>query len=425
MKNETQAGEQKNAGLNSQPLVARCIPGIDAPPEALRQLSESATMLPHSCLMSGRTFKRYSTVLCSLLAGLAALVRLQATAAEPDYNAPWTETPKKDAAPKKTEKAAPTKSGVSKTPAGTTTTSVNEAPATESQAALPMLDTKTVLRPPKPAKHEVSASGDFFFGNGTVSVPFGYSLKQSLGASASANVTPVAASANRTSEYIGGTISYSYGQAWYLDFSLLHGQLTANSDVAIPNAFLNGVANAKLSAKFDITDDWYQAYVRYTFPKLRGKPVSAYLRAGFSYVQAQLTANGDNFAYSQNDDTTDFLGSIGAGLAYNIYTGRRLRLYLQVEAEGFGGTRSQQSTEKLPLNIGQTPTAATIDNTLYGGIGRGTIRLEYRLGRSGLFKIFADGGIQGKFTQLSYPDIGSTSEYFWGPYIKVGARYAF
>ena len=411
MKNQTRTEKQTASGFNSPPTIAH------APSAALGLAHDAAATSPRSCVLSGRTFGRYSAALCSLFAGVVALVRLQAAAVQPDYNAPWKETPKKE--------AAPVKPAASPASSGSTTVSTSQ-PVSGSPAAAPAgLDTKTTLRPPKPAKHEISASGDFFFGNGTVTVPFGYSLKQSLGSSASANITPTKATASRTSEYFGGTVSYQYGQSWVLDFSLLHGQLTASSSVAIPNTFFNGVPNAQLGAKFDITDDWYQAYLRYTFPKLRGKRASAYFRVGFSYVQSHLTANGNNFAYSQKDETTVMLGGIGVGLAYNIYTGRRLRLFLQTDLEGFGGTRSQQSTETLANNTGQKAVAASINNTLYGGIGRGTIRLEYRMGRSGLFKIFADGGVQGKFTQISYPGIGSTSEYFWGPYVKVGARYAF
>lgn len=281
----------------------------------------------------------------------------------------------------------------------------------------PMLDATPILRPPKPAKHEISASGDFFFGDGKVSVPFGYSIGQSLPPGVTVNKT--AALADRTSVYFGGTVSYSYGQAWYFDVSYLQGQQTAQNDVSVPFTL-----NGPMQPSFDIKDDWYQAYVRYTFPKLRGKPFSAYLRVGFSYVQADLTADAPTVGYHQSDKTTDMLGNVGFGVAYNVFNGRRFRVYLQAEGEGFGGTRNQDTLETLSANSG-TPQTATINNTIYGGIGRATVRLEYRLGSSGLFKLFTDGGYQARFNQINYPGIGSQSERLMGPYVKIGARYSF
>ena len=80
--------------------------------------------------------------------------------------------------------------------------------------------------------------------------------------------------------------------------------------------------------------------------------------------------------------------------------------------------------------IGFPFPTVSINNALYGGIGRGTVRYEYRLGKSGLFKVFAEGGIQGKFTLINYSSSGnfrggSFNELLWGPYAKVGLRYAF
>lgn len=302
----------------------------------------------------------------------------------------------------------------------TVPTTSNPAPAQTVQNPTPpssMYDTTPALRPARPAKNEVSASGDFFLGQGTVSVPFGFSIAHTLGSGA--NVHPVVEPASRTSVYFGGTLSYSYGQAWYLDFSYLQGQQTGPTEVTVPFT-----VNGPLRTKFNISDDWYQIYARYTFPSLRGKPFSAYLRAGFTYVSADLTASGINIGYHQTDNTSDYLGKVGFGVAYNIVNSRRFRVYLQAEGEGFGGTRTQDSLETLAADTGK-PQSATINNTVFGGIGRGTGRLEYRMGRSGLFKIFLDGGIQGQFSEVSYPSTGSQSENLWGPYVKIGARYSF
>ena len=400
MKNETRTAKQTDQGVHLPALNPISITTTARP---------VAISAPRSCLMGGRTFGRYATVLGSLFAGIAASVRLQA--AQPDYNAPWTEPPQKSTAPKKTEKAK----------TGQPPPSMNATPASGTQAALPAgLDTRTTLRPPKPVKNEVSASADFFFGSGTVTVPLGYSLEPN-----NSSVHQVG-SAQRSSVYIGGTLSYSFGQAWYLDLSYNQGKLATAKDFKTFSQPVGG----PLNAKFNISDNWYQAYLRYTFPKLRGKPFSAYMRAGFTFVDAKLTADGINFGYHQDDKTTDYYGNLGFGVAYNLYTGRRFRLYLQGEAEAFYGMRSQNTTEVSSGTIGVTPTAASINNNLYGGNGRATLRMEYRMGRSGLFKIFADGGLQGKFTQVSYPNVGAStssasSEYLWGPYVRIGARYAF
>jgi hypothetical protein len=99
---------------------------------------------------------------------------------------------------------------------------------------------------------------------------------------------------------------------------------------------------------------------------------------------------------------------------------------LQFEGEGFYGSRSQESLETLPGIDPNFPyTTAKIDNTLYGGIGRATVRLEYRLGRSGLFKVFGDAGVQATYTQIEYSGLGTFNELLWGPYVKLGVRYDF
>ena len=103
----------------------------------------------------------------------------------------------------------------------------------------------------------------------------------------------------------------------------------------------------------------------------------------------------------------------------------------------FLGTRSQESLETLPES--EVPTTefktAHINNFLYGGTGRVTMRGEYRLGRSEVLKIFMDAGFQAKFTQISYPkpdnaqangfNGGSFNELLWGPYVKLGLSYSF
>lgn len=116
-------------------------------------------------------------------------------------------------------------------------------------------------------------------------------------------------------------------------------------------------------------------------------------------------------------------------MGYRLYTAKRFRLGLQLEVEGFYGTRSQDSLETLDESVFGLPLSAysnaSINNTLYGGIGRATVHCEYRLGQSGRPKLFLDAGVQGKFTQISYPDAGNFSELLWGPYGKLGFSYSF
>ena len=219
------------------------------------------------------------------------------------------------------------------------------------------------LQPPKPTKNEVSVSGDAMLGQGTVTFPLGYSLNKSLGGIAPSiqgvfNVP-------RNSDYYGGTLSYSYGQSWYLDLSIAEGKTTGTKD--IPMGFLGD-----LNSTFSIDDSWYQAYVKYAFPQLRGKRLSAYLRLGASYVDADLKDNSTAPAldrYTQTDTAKDILGNAGFGLGYSFYSSRHLRLDMQFEGEGFYGIRSQQSLETLSGVVGVNFVPANIDNTLYGGMG--------------------------------------------------------
>jgi hypothetical protein len=274
------------------------------------------------------------------------------------------------------------------------------------------------LKAPKVAKNEVSVSGDFLYGTGTVTVPLGYSVAKTLTLGNLASIQPTATSVSRNSDYLGGTISYSYLHAWFIDLSYEHG--TSSGNVPIKAGFLGDV-----NSSFTINDEWYQAYLRYAFPALRGKRLSAYLRAGASFVKADLNVNAQD-VYRQTDSTTDILGNAGFGVGYSLYASRRFILSLQVEGEGFVGERSQKSKEILSADAGLTPVGASINNNLYGGIGRGTIHFEYRLGQANRFRVFADAGAQAKFTEITYPSgAGTFNELLWGPYAKLGLRYSF
>jgi hypothetical protein len=342
----------------------------------------------------------------------------------PDPNAPWPTSVKKGSVPAKaTEKTTTTTTSPVNDPV-----QVNTVPGVQPQSAAK--DSLTVpppkLKAPKATKHEVAVSGDVFLGEGNVTLPLLYSLSQ-VNAFAG-TLTPTAVDADRKSTYVGATLSYSYGQSWYFDLSYAQG----DSSGTVPIDFGGGGA-APLPSDFTIKDNWYQAYVKYTFPGLRRGKWSAYLRAGVSFVEADLTDQTLVPAlglYNQTDETTDLLGNLGFGVGYRLYTGKRFRLGLQLEGEGFYGTRSQETLETLDQSVFGLPLSAyqsaTIDNKLYGGIGRATLHFEYRLGQTGLMKVFADLGAQAKYTQVSYPSgAGSFDELLWGPYGKLGFSYSF
>jgi len=276
-----------------------------------------------------------------------------------------------------------------------------------------------------PTRNEVSISDDYLYGRGTITFPQLFSLQKSGLALSSA---PNVGVADRKSDYLGGTLSYSFGQAWFLDLSYAHGRSRATGPIRFPVDF----GFFDLPTVFTINDDWYQAYARYTFPGLRFTRFSAYLRAGVSFVQADLHAintypQPNAGLYEQTDRTEDILGNVGFGFAYSLYTGQRIKLGLQLEGEGSYGHRSQDSRENAQ-GYGPYPIVnAEIDNDLYGGIGRSTVRFEYALGRSGRFKLSADAGMEVKYTIIDYSDsgLGSHDELLWGPYAKIGLRYSF
>ena len=252
-------------------------------------------------------------------------------------------------------------------------------------------------------------------------MPFSFSLAQLPGGFG--NFTPSVAKPDRTSDYYGATLSYSYAQTWYLDLGYAHGSSSGNVDVDL--------AVPPLPSAVTIKDDWYQLYIRYAFPGLRGKPIWAYLRAGVSYVPAELTDDTviPNLGiYHQSDKTEDLLGNLGFGVGYKLYTGRRIRLGLLVEGEGFYGSRTQKSLETLDPNLfpGLNFQTVKIDNDLYGGIGRATLHFEYRFGKTQALRVFTDAGLQARYTFVTYPNgLGTFDELLWGPYVKLGLLFAF
>lgn len=381
----------------------------------------------------------FLVVITSAIAFKVRVLAQSATGALPfPYNQPWPQAEKHGAwPPAQTNAPSATQPQPAETPAQQTTqpppvTTPAQDVGNQNQNAPGTNPNIFVPAPPPPAapKNQIGASGDFMLGQGNVSLPLLYSLSRFInGLSGTNSIKSKVASANRSSTYFGGTLSYTRGETWYFDFAYAKGTSSGSTPVNFGNQL--GVTH-NLNSQFSIDDTWYQAYVRYSFPQLRGGKWSAFARAGFTYIDATLTDNVNipNFGeYNQNDKTTDLRGNLGFELGYNIHTGPRFRVGVRVDGEGFFGTRSQDSLETLTGGVfgtskSQFPTAH-INNTLYGGIGRGTVHAEYLVGRSGLMKIFADGGIQSMFTEVSYPSSGTIGELLWGPYADLGLSYSF
>lgn len=271
---------------------------------------------------------------------------------------------------------------------------------------------------PKAYKNEIGATADFMLGEGTVSLPIGFAVQKTL---PNGGLNPGVISGNRSSVYYGGTISYSYGRAWYLDFSYENGTSSGSQSIQF-----NNTIPGEAPGNFDYNDDWYQLYLRYNFQNfLAGTRFKAYLRGGASLVEASLKVNTIDNRYQQSSDTSDILGNLGFGLTYSLYARPRFKLGLQLEGEGFYGVRSQDITETLPNDPNLGAMHDSIDNDLYGGIGRGTVHADFRLGRSGRWRLTADVGIQYKYTMITYSGASAPDETLWGPYAKVGVSYVF
>jgi len=281
------------------------------------------------------------------------------------------------------------------------------------------------IQQPTVYKNELSASADLMYGIGTITVPVGYGLHSQ--SSGPANFKESAVSADRSTIYYGGTLSYSYGRSWYLDISGEDGRSTGSTGITIP-----GLAGS-IPASFNVDDTWYQVYLRYNFQNfLAGTRFRAYLRGGVSLVKATLTTVNNGFSaqyaepgdfYTEHDDTLDELANAGFGLTYSLYSTVRLKVGLQLEGEGFGGDRQQNITESFVPS--QLTGSTTIDDTVYGAIGRLTLHADYRLGQSGRWKMTGDLGMMTKNSWVSYPGFGTKDETLYGPYAKVGASFVF
>lgn len=346
--------------------------------------------------------------------------------------APVTPAPAPATPPPETTPPPSSSTNVGVVPSATTPPSASATPPaspdTSTTLALPALPLQ-----PTVYKNELGASADFMYGTGTISVPIGYGLAKSPLLAGPIIHEPI--SASRSTVYYGGTVSYSYGRSWFLDFSGEDGRSTGATAVTIP------ASSGNIPSSFDVNDTWYQVYLRYNFQNfLANTRFRAYLRGGVSIVSATLTTENNQLnvgaisipvgqGYSEHDNTLDILGNFGFGLSYSLYSTFRFKAGLQLEGEAFGGNRSQDITESLGITHFLHPASpvltgsTTINDTVYGAIGRLTLHSEYRLGAR--WKLTGDVGIMTKYSFVTYPGADTQQELLYGPYVKIGASLVF
>ena len=264
---------------------------------------------------------------------------------------------------------------------------------------------------------QVAVSGDFLEGYGKITLPFGFGMHNNpnLGAP----ILPNVALRTRSSTYYGGTFSYSFNSKWSLDFSSSVGSSTAQA----PEVFdiYPGLVN------FTIDDTWYQLFARYNLP-LHSKSFSTYIRGGATYIDSTLTGIGkfDSgvIPYNQHDSIQDVEGNLGFGVAYSFVSRPELRISAIGEGEGFAGERFQDDTESVIVPPATYAGTDKFNNLVYGGLARATVRFEYFPAKSKRWRLYLDGGVQSRFTEIDYSQ-GDHTEVLWGPYVKLGIKYSF
>jgi len=301
---------------------------------------------------------------------------------------------------------------------------------------------KPLVAPRHSTKNEVSVSGDFLEGFGHVTVPFGFALATKLPTPDILNARTVESPTRQSSDVYGSTISYSFGQAFYLDLSYETGDTSGSSTIPVEAL---GFGAGTAPSEFTIQDDTYQAYLRYVPVSLRGAKTFAYFRGGVTYVKTTLTEEAHSegsqlpFLYNQTDNLEDIIGNVGFGVGHWLHRGDRVKYGLQFEGEGFFGYRHQNDSETVTSPYILFPFAGNVgfNNQLYGGIGRATFRFEWKLNHSGLLKLYSDAGVEAKITEIDYSsgdygtpgsnfkNSGTYNELLWGPYVKVGLSYDF
>ena len=290
---------------------------------------------------------------------------------------------------------------------------------------------------------EIGVSGDFLYGIGYVQLPIGEALFRGTDLG-DIGVGKFTTADRKSALYYGGTLSGSIGKTWYLDVSYSRG--TTEGSLQDLNVFGLGSATSEgFASSYKLSDQYYQMYGKYAFPQFSGTRFAAYLRLGATYSE-----NSASVAYSVGrisggfeSISNDYLGNIGLGGEYYVYRGDSFKVTTVIEGEGFGGLRTSSIQENLdfPREMGGLNFNAAMDqdSLVYGGLGRGVLRLVKTLGQEGRWKLNVDVGFQGKYLINEYDSMangiqGGTgnsrqnvhgTELLWGPYGRVGMSYSF
>jgi len=191
-------------------------------------------------------------------------------------------------------------------------------------------------------------------------------------------------------------------------------------------------------------------YGKYAFPQFSGTRFAAYLRLGATYSEnsASVSYSVGQISGGFESISNDYLGNIGLGGEYYVYRGDSFKVTTVIEGEGFGGLRTSSIQENLDLSAAgrniNFNAAMDQDSLVYGGLGRGVLRLVKTLGQEGRWKLNVDVGFQGKYLINEYDSMANSltpeylregpgksrqnvhgTELLWGPYGRVGLSYSF
>jgi len=290
--------------------------------------------------------------------------------------------------------------------------------------------------------HEIGVSGDFLYGNGYVQLPIGEALFRGTELRENIGIGKFTTADRKSALYYGGTLSGSIGKTWYLDVSYSRG--TTEGSLQDLNVF--GLSSDSVKSDYKLSDQYYQMYGKYAFPQFSGTRFAAYLRLGATYSENSASVTYEYLGFKGGFESTsnDYLGNIGLGGEYYVYRGDSFKVTTVIEGEGFGGLRTSSIQEKIDLGVIYS-AAMDQDSLVYGGLGRGVLRLVKTLGQEGRWKLNVDVGFQGKYLINEYDSMANSitrkelredpesdsrqnvhgNELLWGPYGRVGLSYSF
>jgi len=291
---------------------------------------------------------------------------------------------------------------------------------------------------------EIGVSGDFLYGNGYVQLPIHEALFRGSELQNDVGIGKFTTADRKSALYYGGTLSGSIGKTWYLDVSYSRGT-TEGSLNQLGSLFnLDDSKSEFYKSDYKLSDEYYQMYGKYAFPQFSGTRFAAYLRLGATYSENSASVRYDVLGSVKGEfesKSNDYLGNIGLGSEYYIYRGDSFKVTTMIEGEAFGGLRTSSIEEKLSFGPQEFNGAMDQDSLVYGGLGRGVLRLVKTLGQEGRWKLNADVGFQGKYLINEFDSMGNSvgesggqgnsrqnvhgTELLWGPYGRVGLSYSF